>query len=191
MERRTSRGNLKNKGLFMHGRQLVIRVLLDLKSLLSSSQDTSRKSTRQKPTEVLPQEEISRFVFRSSHISKSQGCVHHTWLIPRRNPNTRRLEVSVCRSIDLETSSLWGICATYIEPEAGLPAIGRCVGMAVNVFAEALSLDPNGEPFFQHADIIGWEDDPSLPDEEKKNYWKAKALKMAPHFKYSPRSGSR
>ena len=82
---------------------------------------------------------------------------------------------------------LWAICNTYIDAVADKPSIGVGTATASVVYAEGLGFDPNGVPFPQHADIIGWSDDPRTPDDEKKNIWMDKAQKMAPHFKYSPR----
>ncbi|MGO8693289.1 MAG: hypothetical protein ACLQMF_06390 [Rectinemataceae bacterium] len=89
--------------------------------------------------------------------------------------------------MELEDEELWAICNTYIDAVADKPSIGVGTATASVVYAEGLGFDPNGVPFPQHADIIGWSDDPRTPDDEKKNIWMDKAQKMAPHFKYSPR----
>jgi hypothetical protein len=67
------------------------------------------------------------------------------------------------------------------------PAIGRGIGPARVVFDADLRFDADGEPYPQHANIIGWDDSVDKPDNELKHFWMNKAQRMAPSFKYLPR----
>jgi hypothetical protein len=107
--------------------------------------------------------------------------------MPRRNPQTRRLEVSVCRSSQLTDAQVWSICSDYFDRRAPKPAIGRGVGPASAVFAENLSFDADGIPYSEHANIIGWHDEPNKPDNEIKHFWMARAKRIAASFLYMPR----
>jgi len=107
--------------------------------------------------------------------------------MPSRNKRTGRLETSICRSGTLENVELWAICSEHFDTHAQNPAIGEGTAKANVVFTEGLAFDANGIPFPLHADIIGWKDEGSLPDEEKKNHWMDKAQRMAPQFKYTSR----
>jgi hypothetical protein len=88
----------------------------------------------------------------------------------------------------LSESELWDICSKYFDVSAPRPAIGRGVGPASAVFNVDLQLDADGVPYPEHANIVGWHDDPNKPDNELKHFWVDKAQKIAPHFLYSPRS---
>lgn len=110
--------------------------------------------------------------------------------MPRPNPRTGRLEVSVCRSSGLTEQQVWAICTEHFDSHAASPAIGRGVGPASAIYAESLGFDADGEPYPEHANIIGWHQEPSKPDSELKNHWMYHAQRMAPKFKYMPRSPS-
>lgn len=66
-------------------------------------------------------------------------------------------------------------------------AIGRGVGLASAVFDVDLGFDADGEPYPEHANIIGWDDSLDKRNDELKHFWMHKAQKMAPSFKYLPR----
>lgn len=68
-----------------------------------------------------------------------------------------------------------------------MPAIGRGVGPASAIFDVELGFDADGEPYPEHANIIGWYDLPGKPASELKNFWMSKAQIMAPRFRYLPR----
>ena len=107
-------------------------------------------------------------------------------MMPRRNDDGR-LEVSVCRSTGLSDKDVWNICTEHFDPHVPSRAIGRGVGTADVVLAEGLTFDPNGKPYPEHADIVGWYEQPGVPDEELKSSWRDKAQRLAPHFRYVPR----
>jgi hypothetical protein len=108
--------------------------------------------------------------------------------MPRRNPRADRLEVSVCRSSGLSEQQVWAICTKHFDTHAAFPAIGRGVGPASAVYAESLGFDADGDPYPEHANIIGWHEEPGKPDNELKSYWIYHAQRMASKFKYMPRS---
>jgi len=147
----------------------------------------SSGSIRNEYSAVEQNEDINRFVVHSSDIQKSTTSLHYKRLLPRRNKSTGRLETSVCRSKTLTEKEVWAICTNYFDTYSQAPAIGEGIAKASVVYAAGLNFDPNGKPFSQHADIVGWYDDPRLPDDEAKHFLMDKAQKMAPHFKYSPR----
>jgi hypothetical protein len=66
-------------------------------------------------------------------------------------------------------------------------AIGRGVGPARAVFVVNLGFDADGNPYPEHANIIGWDDSVDKQDDELKHFWMDKAQRMAPSFKYLPR----
>lgn len=107
--------------------------------------------------------------------------------MPRRNLENQRLEASVCRSSKLTEAQIWSICSRYFDNGAPRPAIGRGIGAASTVYAEKLALDPDGKPYPEHANIIGWHDD-DKPVNELKHFWMDQAQRMAKRFSYVPRS---
>ena len=119
---------------------------------------------------------------------KGSKTIHYSRLMPRRSPGTRRLETSVCRSISLSEAEVWKICAAHFDSHAPKPAIGRGVGSAEAVFKVNLGIDADGKPYPAHANIVGWYDSATTPDNEQKHFWMDQAQKMAPAFHYLPRS---
>ena len=107
--------------------------------------------------------------------------------MPRRKQKNERLEVSVCRSSILTEAQIWTICSGYFDVHVPKPAIGRGVGPASAVFAEKLAFDPDGKPYPEHANIIGWHDDADKPDDELKHFWMVQAQRIARQFSYVPR----
>ena len=151
----------------------------------------SSNSTRSGYLPVEPIEDISRFVVHSSDIQKSTSSLRYKRLLPSPNKSTGRLETSICRSGTLEDEELWAICTNFFDSCSQNPAIGKGTAKASVVIAEGLNFDPNGVPFPQHADIIGWNDEAGLPYEEKKNIWMDQAQRMAPHFKFKYRPNNK
>ena len=107
--------------------------------------------------------------------------------MPRRNPTNHRLEVSVCRSSHLTEMQVWEICSAYFDISSPEPAIGRGVGPAEAVFAEGLAFDADGQPYPEHANIIGWHDATDKPNDELKHFWMDQAQRIARKFSYLPR----
>lgn len=108
--------------------------------------------------------------------------------MPRRNKKKdRRLETSVCRSQALSDTQVWAICSEHFDAVAPKPAIGRGVGPARVVFDVNLDLDADGEPYPEHANIVGWYDSVDKSDDELKHFWMGKAQVMAKNFDYIPR----
>jgi hypothetical protein len=136
---------------------------------------------------VLPDETLSSFVFRPDQIVRVTNTIHYSRLVPRRNPENKRLEVSVCRSSKLTDAQVWAICSSYFDVHAPKPAIGRGVGPAAAVFAEKLMFDADGKPYPEHANIIGWSEAADTPDNELKHFWMDQAQRIAKHFVYMPR----
>lgn len=97
------------------------------------------------------------------------------------------METSVCRSTALSEAEIWAICSRHFDARAPRPAIGRGVGPASAVFAEQLWFDADGNPYPEHANIIGWHDDPGKPRSELKHFWMDKAQRIAAKFSYKPR----
>jgi len=107
--------------------------------------------------------------------------------MPRPNRATQRLEASVCRSGNLDERALWAVCAQHFDAHARVPAIGRGVGPASAVYAEQLSFDADGKPYPEHANIIGWREEPGRPGGELKSAWMYRAQRIATAFKYVAR----
>ena len=107
--------------------------------------------------------------------------------MPRRNRDNHGLEASVCRGGKLTETQIWRICSTYFDTTSPIPAIGRGVGVASAVYAEKLVFDPDGKPYPEHANIIGWHD-ADEPDDELKHFWMDQAQRIAKKFSYMPRS---
>ncbi len=100
------------------------------------------------------------------------------------------MELSVCRSEGLLDEQVWHICATYFDPHvAPKTAIGRRDAAATVVYDVGLAFDPDGIPYPEHANVIGWRDDPGEPDIGKlKHFWMDQQQRMAAHFSFKPRS---
>ncbi len=77
---------------------------------------------------------------------------------------------------------MWNIATRYFDARSPKPSIGHCVASAAAVLVEQLAFDADGRPFPEHANIIGWHDEPSTPDDELKHHWKHQAQRMAPRF---------
>ena len=144
------------------------------------------ESTGPSRPRVRADEELSTFVRRKDEIVRNTH-VRHTRLVPRRNRATQRLETSVCRSSALTDEALWAICSKHFDAHTDAPAIGRGAARAAVVYAEELSLDADGTPYPEHANIVGWHEEPGRPDHELKSGWMDKAQRMAKEFKYLPR----
>ena len=144
-------------------------------------------STQQISSDVQHNEELTSYVFRKDQIVRVTNSIHYSRLMPRRKHKNERLEVSLCRSNELTESQVWNICSIHFDAHAPKPAIGRGVGTASSVFAENLAFDPDGKPYPQHANIIGWHDESDKPDSELKHFWIDQAQRMAVNFKYNPR----
>ena len=94
----------------------------------------------------------------------------------------------MCRSSELSDEQVWAICSNHFDPsKAPKPAICRGVGLASTAYAQKLGFDADGEPYPEHANIIGWHDDVSKPDNEIKHFWMDQAQRMAAQFSYMPR----
>lgn len=148
---------------------------------------TSRDSAHRLPRDVRPDETVSSFVFQKNQVVGKSNTIRHTRLMPRRNSESQRLEVSVCRSSALSDEQVWIICSIHFDTKAPKPAIGRGVGSASAVYGEKLDFDADGKPYPEHANIIGWHDEAGKPDSELKHFWIDQAQKMAPQFSYMPR----
>ncbi len=133
-----------------------------------------------------PNELLTSFVTQPDQVVRS--TIHYSRLIPRRNKDKNgRLETSVCRSTALSEAQIWAICSNHFDVRARRPAIGRGVGPASAVLAEQLSFDADRNPYPEHANIIGWHDDPGKPASELKHFWMDKAQRVAATFSYKPR----
>lgn len=145
-------------------------------------------SSRQLSADVQPDELLTSFVFRPDQINKKTKTIQPSRIVPRRNSTNKRLETSVCRSSRLTEAQVWNIGLVHFDAYAPKPAIGRGVGPASVVLAEKLAFDPDGKPYPEHANIIGWQDDTDKPDNELKHFWMDQAQRMAKKFLYTPRS---
>ncbi|MDD5321337.1 MAG: hypothetical protein PHD43_12120 [Methylococcales bacterium] len=144
-------------------------------------------STQHLSRNVRHDETLSSFVFRPDQVVKKSLTIHHSRLMPRRNPETGRLETSVCRSQHLSEAQVWEICAAHFDIHVPKPAIGRGVGSAETVFKVDLNFDADGRPYKEHANIIGWRDAANTQDSEQKHFWMDQSQRMAPSFSYLPR----
>ena len=144
-------------------------------------------SFRQLPAGVQPEELLTSFVVLPEQVDKKTNTIKPTRLMPRRNLTNKRLETSVCRSSRLTEAQVWEICSAHFDVYARKPAIGRGVGPASAVFAEKLAFDPDGKPYPEHANIIGWDDDADKPNDELKHIWMVQAQRIARQFSYVPR----
>jgi hypothetical protein len=135
-------------------------------------------------------ERISTFVYKPEHVVAKTGKIHYSRLRPRRRPGSERgrLELSVCRSQHLTDEAIWAICAEYFDPRAPAPATGTCDARAAVVYDVELSFDPDGVPYPEHANVIGWRDDAAQPDAALKHFWMDQAQRMASHFSFKPRT---
>lgn len=107
--------------------------------------------------------------------------------MPRRTGVSGRLENSVCRSTHLNAEGVWAICSEHFDTHAPSPAIGRGVGQASAIYAEGLSFDPDGKPYPEHANIIGWLEVAGMADNQLKHAWMAQAQRISLRFGYRVR----
>ena len=140
------------------------------------------------PQNVQLEEDLSSFIREREEVYQATQQIKPRRLQPRRNESTNRLELSVCRSSGLSEPQLWAICAEHFDPRQKLPAIGRCVAPASKVFGVGLEIDADGRPYPQHANVIGWKDEPGRPENEIKHHWLDQTQRMAKHFKFQRRS---
>ena len=173
----------------MVGSLLMQRILSLLKRLLPISFDTLFDSKELVPLEVRPEETLCSFVYEPGHVVKKTNSIHHSRLMPRRRDRKQegRLETSVCRSHGLSETQIWEICQKFFDTKAPKPAIGRGEGQAGAVLKVGLRFDPDGKPYAQHANIVGWHDPGDVPDGVIKHFRMDQAQKMAPNFKYVQR----
>ena len=170
----------------MDGRRWLQPIVRLWSNLFRRSRSTSTGFTDEPKPRVPPDEELSSFVMRKNEVTRTRH-IHHSRLIPRRNPATGRLETSVCRSGSLSEEAFWKLCSEHFDRYAPALAIGRGVGRAATVYAEQLSLDADGVPYAEHANIIGWHDETGRPTHELKSYWTDQVQRMAKEFRYRPR----
>lgn len=149
----------------------------------------SRDSRAQAQPRVSPDERISTFVFKRDHVVAKTGAIHYSRLRPRRRPGSvrGRLELSVCRSSALTDEQIWEICAKHFDQHAPRAATGRCDAHAKIVYDVGLTFDPDGIPYPEHTNVIGWQDNVTEPDEKLKHHWMDQQQKMAPYFRFKPR----
>jgi hypothetical protein len=175
----------------MVGSRLMQRVAALLRRLLKRLPYTSAESSSGPRSDVPPNEPLSSFVTRTDQINKKSNTIRHTRLIPRRSKNERRrLETSVCRSQSLSEIQIWALCSQHFDHFSQRPAIGRGVGPARAVFEVGLTIEADGIPYPEHANIIGWYDSVNKPDDELKHHWMDQAQRMAASFIYLPRLSS-
>lgn len=107
--------------------------------------------------------------------------------MPRQNPESGRWEVSVCRTDGLTEAEIWDICQRYFDLTSEKPAIGRGVGSVRVVLEQNLKVEADGVPYKQHANIIGWRDEPGMMPAERKSFWKSQAQVLAREFLFRRR----
>lgn len=185
--RSISQVSLVRREAYMPGNPLRRQIEARLRNLFKMLSGTWRDSTRQLSADVGPQETLSSFVFRQDQVDRKTNTIRHTRLVPRRNRENERLEVSVCRSTELSEEQVWTLCSNYFDRTAPVPAIGRGVGPASAVYAEKLGFDADGKPYPEHANIVGWHDEVGKPAGELKHFWIDQAQRMAAKFSYRPR----
>lgn len=173
----------------MLGNQFRGKALTLLRVLLRMLRGISPDSSALLPRSVQPDEALSTFVKDRNRFDKKTLEIRYQQLMPRPNPKTGRLETSVCRSASLTDEQLWGICGTHFDAPPQRQAIGRGVGPASAVLNVGLSIDPDGVPYPEHANVIGWHAPIGVPSDELKNHWMDRAQRMAPHFRYVARAG--
>ena len=127
-------------------------------------------------------EPLSSFIRHRKEYVPSTGFIHPKRLLPRPNPASFRAETSVCRSRGLDEQYLWDICTKHYDLHQKAPAIGHCVGPSKIIYEEGLDIDPDGKPYPQHANIVGWPD-----GENSKHHQMIKAEAMAGEFKFIAR----
>lgn len=172
----------------MAGSPLIHRIKTLWNQLSEKSRSIWRIYILRLPPDVQPDELLTSFVYREDQVVRKTNKIHHSRLMPRRNQSRNgRLETSICRSNALTETQLWLICSRHFDVSAPKPAIGRGMGPASAVFAEQLSFDPDGIPYREHANIVGWHDDPRKPASELKHFWMDKAQRIAAKFSYEPR----
>lgn len=110
------------------------------------------------PSEIIPIENLSRFIFESSNYRPSDNTVRHTAFMPGTDKVTSILTTSVFRTSGLGANAIWAIAETEVVPLRGKPVLGRADLIAASVIDSGLNVVPQ-EPPLKHANIIGWSEE--------------------------------
>lgn len=140
---------------------------------------------------VRSNEHIATFVKDKRNINKTDGVVRSQQVMPRWIETKKRFETSVCRCSGIDEERIWRICCQHFDRHIKEPAIGLGSGRASIVFDVGLSFDPDGVPYPEHVNIVGWQVSAARPREESKGLHMNQAQKIAAELKYSPRPEGR
>lgn len=100
-------------------------------------------------------EQLSRFVFQSSHIHSS-GRLKRAALMPERTPGRYGPETSVCRIDGLTLAEIWQMGTELVGRLRGKPPIARGDFAAQHVRDSQLDVVADKESFERHALLIKW-----------------------------------
>jgi hypothetical protein len=107
------------------------------------------------PDPVTEFESLSRFVFDKRYIRPDNTLRHAAFM-----PDKKNRETSVFRISGVSEEQIWHI-ASEVATIRNKQLFGRADILASKVFSKELQVVPK-EPPPNHANIVGWPDDPSL-----------------------------
>jgi hypothetical protein len=100
---------------------------------------------------VREDEPITRFcIRRSAHMRPDKGKGKYPLFLPLPYK-----ELSVARTQGMSDEEIRQIAVEHVPP----PVKGYATVQAALVLQLGLTFDPNGDPYPQHADVIGWSGD--------------------------------
>lgn len=126
------------------------------------------------PPEVREDERLARFSVYKKDV-RANGTVRARLFLPPPD-----LKLSTCRLIGLSEEMVWNIGEEFVAEPRERSLIGRADFMAEDVIRAGLKFDPDGEPYPNHANIVGW---PIDKGEQKE---KAQMLAEAADYKHFP-----
>ncbi len=127
------------------------------------------------PSDVDPEERITRYILNKKHINSEKGQIKVDAFLPTNpKPEQPERQTSVYRTINCEETEIWAIGAQHVEnPEKKRLVLARGDLLAQTVHSQDLRVDPHPVPHPRHANIVNW------PNEESSAQRRAKAVLLA------------
>ncbi|MYA27951.1 MAG: hypothetical protein F4Z24_01160 [Nitrospira sp. SB0666_bin_27] len=127
------------------------------------------------PSEVAPEERITRYILNRRHIKPEKGEIKADAFLPTKpKPELPERQTSVYRTMNCEETEIWAIGDRYVEnPQKKRFVLARGDLLAQTAYNQDLRIVPHPFPHPYHANIVNW------PNEESPEHRKAKAVVLA------------
>ncbi len=126
------------------------------------------------PSQIDPEERISRFIFNKSRFRKGNGRILPEAFMPTNPmPDRPERETSVYRTENCNESEVWWLGEEFVTKlhTQKLPILARCDLKLKEILLTELEVVPAVHPHNRHANIVGWP--------EEKECQKMKAVMLA------------